>query len=398
VGPAFGRALDWGRVTVDALGIIRSADGFDWKSENVGHTVKAELNIGKGQGVRFGARSFEFVDGVEPWHLSDAEVGLGSFLLHRDYRDYFERHGGSLYAALFRGGSTDLTVAYSAQRWASRAARTPYTLFRREQDWRPNPQLDDGTFHVVNVTWRYDTRNDESDPWSGWYVSADYEFATGVISHYGPTSPLVRPLDANGQTAYDRGFVDIRRYNRVSPEGQVNLRLVLGGWLSGDNLPLERRFSVGGPGTLPGFDFRRLAGRTDYWHCSGPLRSTTLSGPLYPAGVPAQCERVALGQLEYRGEIHIDPFGVLGEERDRRRRGWGRGAQWVAFADAGRGWLVGPRDGEMRFGRSQVPPLSTFRADVGIGIRLDDIGLYLAKAVSDADAPMNFFVRLRPRF
>jgi hypothetical protein len=45
-----------------------------------------------------------------------------------------------------------------------------------------------------------------------------------------------------------------------------------------------------------------------------------------------------------------------------------------------------------------MPPLGTFRADVGVGLRLDDLGIYIAKAVTDSDAPPNLFVRLRPRF
>jgi hypothetical protein len=398
IGPAFGRDLDWGRFTVEVLGILRSADSFEWDSQNLGHSVKSELTIGTKGGMRLGGRLFDLVEPVEPWHLSDAEVGLAAFLLHRDYRDYFDRHGGSVSASLFLGTATDVTVAFSNQRWGAREARSPFTLFRGGQSWRPNPALDEGTFHLLNATWRFDTRNDDEDPWSGWYAVADYEYGVGDISRAGPASLLARAPGVNGHLRYDRAFVDLRRYNRVSPEGQLNLRLVLGGWLSGDELPLQRRFSVGGPGTLPGYDFRRIDGSTDHWQCSGPITNGFNVLPLYPAGVPAQCERVALAQIEYRGEIHIDPLGVLNEERHRRRRGWGRVAEWVVFADAGRGWLVGPRAGELQYAKGELPPIGTFRTDVGIGIRLDDVGLYLAKSVSDPETPMNFFVRLRPRF
>jgi hypothetical protein len=70
----------------------------------------------------------------------------------------------------------------------------------------------------------------------------------------------------------------------------------------------------------------------------------------------------------------------------------------VVFADAGRGWLVGPEDGGRSYPASAAPPLSTFQTDVGIGLMLDDVGLYLAKPLTRNDAPMNFFIRLRPRF
>jgi hypothetical protein len=56
----------------------------------------------------------------------------------------------------------------------------------------------------------------------------------------------VRDINPTGRTTYDRVFLDVRRYNRVSAEGQLNLRVVAGGWLSGDELPLQRRFSLVG--------------------------------------------------------------------------------------------------------------------------------------------------------
>ena len=119
--------------------------------------------------------------------------------------------------------------------------------------------MDAGRFHLVNVTLRIDTRNDELNPWAGWYVFADFERGAGWIDVPGPTSPDVRTR-LPGPTRYYRGFFDVRRYNRISPSAQLNLRLAFGGWLSGDPLPLQRRLSIDGPGTVPGFDFRSTEG------------------------------------------------------------------------------------------------------------------------------------------
>ncbi len=400
LGPVFGREFDWGRLSIDALGIFRSADSFEWSPENIGHSAKVEVRLGQDGGLRLGARAFDVVEDVEPWQLSDTEVGLASFFLHRDYRDYFNRHGGSVFASLYRGSDLDLTAAYSHQRWAARATRDPWTLFRDTQTWRVNPIMDDGKFHLVNGTLRYDTRNDERNPWSGWYMMANYEWGTGRIEHYAPTSAGVRAQSPGGETTYDRLFLDIRRYNRVSPDAQLNFRLALGGWLSGDELPLQRRFSLGGPGSMPGFDFRRVDGNrrnpatVDYLGCG----DYSVQDVILPQGAPAECERFALAQVEFRGDLDIDPFGILDQDREWRRRGWGRGARWVVFADAGRGWLVGPTDGRRVFSRGRLPDLSSFQTDVGFGLLLDDIGIYASKALSQSGSPVNFHIRLRPRF
>ena len=398
LGPRAYLNFSWGRLTADAMGVLRSADRFELKSENLGHLLRVELQLGGARGIRIGGRLEDVVSPVEEWHLSDPEVGLASFLLHRDYRDYYNRHGGSLSATGFVGDHLDATVSWSDERWSTPTARDPWSLFRDNQDWRPNPILDAGRFRLIRAGVRYDTRNDASDPWSGWYVTGEYEYGLGRIIEYGPTSRAIRDINPTGRNAFDRVLLDVRRYNRISAEAQLNMRLVAGGWLSGDDLPLQRRFSLGSVGSLPGYDFRQIRPGTDFLTCAGARDEGTPGGPRSPDGVPAQCERFALGQIEYRGEIGTRFFGLLDQERRRRRFGWGRSAEWVLFADAGRGWLVGPRVGDLQYGAGSFPGLPTFRADVGVGLRLDDLGLYVAKSVTDPHTPLNFFARIQPRF
>jgi hypothetical protein len=407
LGPTVRRDTPWGRVSLDALGILRSADRFHWDSKNIGHRVRGEVRLGGRTGIALGGRLYDVVDAVEPWQLSDAEVGLASFFLHRDYRDYFDRHGGSGYLTLQAGADASLTFALSDERWGSRDVRDPFTLFRNAQGWRANPLLDDARFHVANATLRLDTRNDESNPWAGWYLVADVERGTGDVTSFGPRSSYAGGIDPLGggvvllppaRVTYTRGFLDVRRYNRIAPNASLNLRGVLGGSLGGDELPLQRRLSLGGVGTLPGYDFRRPIDGTDVLTCS-------TSGGGVPLGTPAQCDRVALAQVEYRSDLHIRFSSSDEDDDDRRwRHRFEAEGNWVLFADAGRGWLVrGARPtplapDELVYSRSAFPELGTFRTDVGVGIDFDPIGLYVAKAVSDAKTPANFFVRVRRRF
>jgi hypothetical protein len=68
------------------------------------------------------------------------------------------------------------------------------------------------------------------------------------------------------------------------------------------------------------------------------------------------------------------------------------------FTDAGRGWIVGDRLGALRYPSGTLPGFDTFRTDVGAGLDLGIIGLYVAKAVSSSKEPANFFIRIRDRF
>ncbi|MDB4913154.1 MAG: hypothetical protein JWM95_798 [Gemmatimonadetes bacterium] len=384
VGPVLYRDQGWGYLKLATAAILRTASSFSGDNADVGHDVQGEIRIGRQYGVTLGGRLFDVVEGIEQWQLSNSEVGLASFLFHRDYRDYFERHGGRVQAALRATENADLTISYGDERWSSRATHDPFALFHNGATWRVNPLVDDGRMHVANATLRVDTRNDDFNPWAGWYLLADFERGTGHLDVLAPTSAGVRRITTD-LTSYQRGFVDVRRYNRLGPTAALNLRVVAGGWLSGDPLPLERRLSIDGPGTVPGFDFR-VTGGTDVGTCA-------IGAPL--PGRPAQCERIALAQLEYRSDIRLSSTGGHSDKRHVRFRADGA---WVFFADAGRGWLVNAPGSTLNYGRLELPPLSSYRTDIGGGLDFDQFGVYLAKALSVPQEPANVFVRIRHRF
>ncbi len=392
LGPTIRQNSPLGPFSVQALGIYRLADHFAWKADNLGYDVQAEMQVGYARGVAFGAEAVDEVAPVETWQLRDSEIGLASFLLRRDYRDYYNRKGARGYVSLRDGNTLSLTLGLGQERWQPRAARDPWTLLRGDAPWRPNPVLDAGTFTLATADVRYDTRNDRDNPWTGWLVTAELEhgFSNHVV--LGPASTVARPASPDGQpvgVAYTRGVLDLRRYNRLSPESQLNFRLFAGGWLGGDPLPLERRFSLGGPGSLPGYDFRQpLAGEEDVMSCS--------AGENIP-GTPAECDRVLLAQVEYRGDLH-SLFGGGAQSG----AGWSwtfyHPLQWVLFTDAGRGWLLHAPAGEGVVENASAFPLSSYKADVGFGLDAEVLGVFIAKSVTDWKNPINVVVRLRHRF
>ena len=391
LGPTIRQNSPLGPFSVQALGIYRSADHFAWKADNLGYDVQAEMQIGYVRGVAFGVEALDEVAPVETWQLKDSEIGLASFLLRRDYRDYYNRKGARGYVAL-RDGTLSLTLGLGQERWQPRDTRDPWTLLRGDAPWRPNPVLDAGTFTLATADLRYDTRNDRDNPWTGWLVTAELEhgFSNHVV--LGPASTVARPASPDGQpvgVAYTRGVLDLRRYNRLSPESQLNFRIFAGGWVGGDPLPLERRFSLGGSGSLAGYDFRQsLAGEEDVMSCN--------TGQNIP-GTPAQCDRVLLGQVEYRGDLHL-LFGGGAQSGT----GWSwtfyHPLQWVVFTDAGRGWLLHAPNGDGGVENASAFPLSSYKADFGFGLDAEVFGVFVAKSMTDWKNPVNVLVRLRHRF
>ena len=391
IGPVFRDSAGAAQVNASVLGIIRSANTFHWDSQNLGHRASADVRVGRGRGYGLGLSSYDVMTAVEPWQLPDPDAGLAAFFGHRDFRDWFNRHGAMATASFNMSARSSLSFDYSDERWASVDERRVFSVFGNGKKWRANPAVDAGRFHIGVLRANVDTRNDEDNPSTGWLILAEYERGTGDITDFGLTSPIAR-IPGSPHVSYGRGLLDLRRYNRLSPTTWINGRLVLGGWLNGDDLPLQRRFSVGGVGTVPGFDFRDYhPGTIDVSECS--------DGTSLPAGNPAQCERVALAQLEYRQELHSSLFDFL-NARPIRLRGIGFTVQptIVAFVDAGRGWLVGQPQGILQYSSRSFPRFGTFRTDVGLGLDLGLIGVYVAKAVSSSKEPANVFLRVHRRF
>lgn len=389
IGPRFRRTTDWGRVQVEALGVVRTAEPVRWDRGTIGHDARAEIRWGVNYGLVLGGRLLDVVEPVESWQLLEKEAGLATVLLHRDLRDHYGRHGAEGTIGGRIGEEVSLHLVFASERWRSVGARRPWSLLKDDEPWRVNPGMDEGTIDLFGVRLNLDTRERTNSPWTGgWFLRADLERGEGALlrNQQSVLDPSAPPINSPSVT-YTRGFVDARRYNNVSPGTQLNFRIVAGGQFGGDELPAQRKLSIGGPGSIEGYDFRRSPNDDDVFTCGGiatkPGRATL-------------CDRIALAQVELRQDFYVEWVRT-----DRREEWWrpgfnGRG-QWVLFADAGRGWTVGDGDPAIRQDRG-IPPLSSFRSSLGLGVDFGGLGLYLAKSVTTGAEPMNFLVRLGRRF
>ena len=405
VGPRLRRTTSWGRVDLDAFGVVRTAGPVQWERGTLGHDAHLAVRLGREAGLTLGLRAFDVIAPVEAWQVSDQENGLGTFVAHRDLRDSYGRHGmaGSIGGRIGEAISLDLVVG--GERWGTVAARDPITVNRAREPWRPNPLMHTGVVDLTTLRLHIDTRERVKSPWlGGWYVQGEIESGRGDLIAPPPPWPTIAVRDEAAVTTliaptpvptrYQRAFLDARRRTRLSPGTELSVRLVAGGWIGGDALPMQRRLSIGGPGAVEGYDFRRVpAGEADVFTCGG------VADGWY--GLPAMCERMALAQVELRQPIGFK-WRFAGDDW---RIGVNDRPSWVLFADAGRGWNrtaagggISPETEAATYDGSWLPPLSSFRTTLGAGIDFGSFGLYLAKAVSSGDEPMNLLLRVGRRF
>jgi hypothetical protein len=384
------------RFQADAIAIFRTSD-ISFDTGDIGYRTNGALVFGgAGRNVTVGLQAYDVVAPIGSWPLKEFEVGWASFLFHRDYRDYYRRHGAGLYATWRLSPATAVTGEYRSERESSLTARSPWTLFRTNEAWRPNPAITDGRYASLVASVRYDTRNDHAAPSSGWLVTGEYEAARGrdltgslaTVYCGAVVGSCTNPQAAGDRLGFDRMAFDARRYLRLSPSGRLNLRLAGGGWVGGAPVPLQRRLSLGFPDPLPGYGFRQFG-------CD--------PGTIF--GDPALCDRVLVAQAEFRTHLGLDfgpkwvsDWGGNGDEDYEPFHV--SGPDLVVFADMGRAWSVARAglSGPNVIPADRLPALSTFKTDLGLGLDFGPLGFYLAKPLDQADRAVTFTVRMGRRF
>ncbi len=387
LGIVFGPAFEWRpsgglAATLDLRGILRTAPDDSPFRRDLGWLVRTDWRFLGATRFGLGARTYSVIAGIEEHTLPRDEVGWNAFLLQRDNRDYFSSEGvaGSAYAYLTRRVRVDGSLRYEKQ--GSVRANDAWSLLRNDDRWRPNPLVDDGHYTILGLSAEYDSRNSRSEPSSGWWLRGGVEHAASDdVAPVDLPTTVRAPLPTSGYGT-NRFTLDARRYNRLTPDAQLNFRLWTGGWLSGDPLPLQRRLSLGGLDLLPGYGFRAL-------DCS----PAGFSSP----GRPALCDRALITQVEFRQRLGLRAgYTVRDPEQRELQRFIGiQDPELVLFGDAGSAWLAG--DGPGRVPSNRIQSVTQWKADAGLGLDAGGLAVYLAKALTDGE-PVRLYLRLGRRF
>lgn len=179
----------------------------------------------------------------DSWYMSDTENSLAAFFLHEDFRDYYLREGFGSTLAWQPFEMFELSARYQAERHDSLQNATDWALFGGNKAFLPNLSADEGMLRAFVFGLRLDTRDDEAEPFSGWSFESTMEL----------TNP-----DMASDFDYRRYVVDLRRYQPLTPFVNLDTRLR---WGSSDGtLPLQKRFYLGGPSSLPGFGLKEFSG------------------------------------------------------------------------------------------------------------------------------------------
>jgi hypothetical protein len=358
-------------LTAEALLHYRSVAGVRLDGDRLGWSIRLEQATAVAGQSAVGVRAYSEIVPIES-ALSRLEASLATFVLHRDYRDHYERRGWSAWARFGRPGSPyDARVEYRDERHAAVAPGQPWSLVDNQEPWRPQPLAASGALRSAAANLTYDTRNELRDPATGWHIRAGLEQGLGGSLGYADGRPVAATFTA--------GSLDLRRYARLNPWSRLALRAWAAGTLDAGELPAQRQHVLGGEGSLPGFaPFR--------FDCGARRELVNIDGtafyPLYG------CDHVALVQFEYQANF---PWARRLTERVAGLEALAHTVRWSAFFNGGRAWTEPAARGAVRTGGND------FSADAGLGLRLGAFGLYWAVPLSGDGSGFHVFLRIGSR-
>ncbi len=227
-------SFGWGFKSHLWRGNIGLARQFPLKEENNNHLLE------------LGAEAYSLTDTKDQWLIGVHENSAAAFFIHEDFRDYFTREGYTAHVAhYFKGDavSTELKLAYLADRYESMQKNIDWALFGGEKTFRANDSINDGEMRSVMASFGLNSVSKTVYGPEGWTITATSEMArTGFGSDFDFTQHVL----------------DIRRYQPLGRSDNLNIRLRVG--TGDDNMPLQKIFQLGGLSTLHAFPFKQDMG------------------------------------------------------------------------------------------------------------------------------------------
>ncbi len=248
---------------------VRAEVGYAFASSRWRLSLGAEQMIWHNRPLWVGAEYYRSLASDDDWMLPNWENSIYAALVTEDFKDFYEAEGGTAFVRFKPIKPITFVGRYRNEQtnWL-RAHRHLSSVFGGEKIFPDNfgsvdsayreqgiKEIDTGSNVTLSAQVQYDTRHDDSlFSFSAWNNSASMEWSS---------------TDFNSDFNYRRWVLDIRRYQVVHRYSMLLLRGMLAG--SDGYLPMNRRYFLGGPGSLYGYERKELMG-SRFWMVNAEYR------------------------------------------------------------------------------------------------------------------------------
>ncbi|MFH2036722.1 MAG: hypothetical protein ABIJ45_09995 [Candidatus Zixiibacteriota bacterium] len=272
--------------------------GYGFASEQPRYYFGVEHSLWIPNELVLGGAIYKRLASDDDWIISELNNTIFALLATEDYKNYYDAQGGKLYAGYYpiENIYAIFGINYEKHRWLS-ARPELWSLSGGNKDFFANySNLDEDVRNIAgnnSNTFKFFSFDitfkppKEGQSWNAsfWSGSVNLEWF---------------PKRMNNDLEYSRILIKGKRQQRLNNKFVLRTELTIGG--SGDSIPDYRKFSIGGMGTLSGFDRKEFTG-TDFWLGNielglKPLKEEVLLWLLYDAaGIANSGEKLSKSEI-----------------------------------------------------------------------------------------------------
>jgi hypothetical protein len=242
---------------------IDGSVSYKFGRDAAGYSLGLERPFFKARRLFLGAEIHDVTATDDSWRISPIEQSLVALGFKNTFRDYYRRRGVQAFSALRMGATNEVSAILRRDRHESLANGTDFSFFRDDHDFRPNPRVDDQHVNTLILGYTLDTRG-MGEP--GQAITYEQHLADDLFGFGRRQLPGLRVEwtselaghGLGGDAQFDRHIFSTRGYLSFSPRQLWSARGLFG--FSSGALPIERRFSIGGIGTVRGYRFKEASG------------------------------------------------------------------------------------------------------------------------------------------
>lgn len=242
-------------------------------SERGGYALGFERPLFGARKLYVGGELHDLTASDDQWQLSSLEASVAASAARRSFRDYYRRRGVQINAAFRLHPQVEALVSWRDERQEPLTTTSDFSLWNGDEPFRPNIPAQDGRLNALLVGMSVDGRGFDQESLEATYRRHQFDTLYGErlddfdgkrdappAWHIDWTSEFSEPGAFGSDFDFRRHIVSARTRLFLTPH-QVFAARAIGGWSEGV-LPPQRQFSVGGVGSVHGYDFKEQIGDT----------------------------------------------------------------------------------------------------------------------------------------
>ena len=229
---------------------------YGFSSEKLRHAAGLSRPFLRGQRLTLGYEHHDLTDTDDLYRAPGLEEAPGTAIVLGEYADYFRRQGHEAYAFARIGSRSEIGLSWRSDDYRSLPVATGST--------DPNPPTTEGRMRSLVATARFTSAGDLHPSGSSERASFLQRDLYGVprepprALRAEATFEVASPSALGGDFDFRRFIANLRGHVALSGRAALDARLLVG--LTSGTLPLEKRFSLGGVGTLRGYALKAFPG------------------------------------------------------------------------------------------------------------------------------------------